>query len=154
MLSTRSPACTARRHARRRPSPQIGATASCSASDEVWMAARLVMILTALDVLVRVGVRVACSDDSEQGGDEGKSAVSEGDLRQREAVGELAGDEAGEGGGAVADEVDDAEDRCPVGLGGAVQQAAGGGADGDALTGTGDDGRADEQRQCAGGGRC
>src|SRR3954462_5861804 len=90
----------------------IGARASCSASDEVWMAARLVMILTALDVLVRVGVRVACSDDSEQGGDEGKSAVSEGDLRQREAVGELAGDEAGEGGGAVADEVDDAEDRC------------------------------------------
>lgn len=29
----------------------------------------------------RVGVRVACSEDGEQGGDDGKSAVSEDDLR-------------------------------------------------------------------------
>ena len=60
----------------------------------------------------------------------------------------------GKVGAAVAEEVDRAEDRCPVGQGAAVQQAAGGGADGDALAGAGDDGCDDEQRQCAGGDRC
>jgi hypothetical protein len=29
----------------------------------------------------RVSVRIACTEDSEQGGDEGKYSVSEGDLR-------------------------------------------------------------------------
>jgi len=51
--------------------------ATCSGSGEVWMTVRI----TVLAVPGRVGVRVACSEESEQGGDDGESAVSEGDLR-------------------------------------------------------------------------
>lgn len=55
--------------------------ATCSGSGEVWMTARVIMVTHCAAVPGHVGVRIACSKDSEQGGDDGKSAVSEGDLR-------------------------------------------------------------------------
>jgi hypothetical protein len=55
--------------------------ATCSGSGEVWMTVRVIIVTHRADVPGRIGVRIACSDDSEQGGDDGKSAVSEGDLR-------------------------------------------------------------------------
>lgn len=98
-------------------------------------------------IFLRIHAWVFRANEREYGGQQGKAAVSESNLRQRKGVRKFTRDEAGECRAAIANEIDHAEDWGAIRKSAAVKQSTGGGAKSYALASAGENGRNDEQHQ-------